>query len=105
MTLRTAWHRYFLVDHQSGVYQLRHLTAKDLVNQKNGRLYISNLRNLMKYMMDICKAQTNYFDNPTEKQVATMYSNVASQVLTLSNNRRCEEFLWHTHVRNVTKEL
>ena len=104
MTLRTAWHRYFLVDHQSGVCQLRHLTAKDLVNQKNGRRNISNLKNLMKYMINICKAKNLYFDNPTEKQVSTMYSNAASQVLKLSNNRRCEAFSWHTHVRNITKE-
>ena len=59
----------------------------------------------MKYMINICKAQTNYFDNLTEAQVATMYSNVSSQVLKLSNNRRCEAFSWHTHVCNVSKEL
>ena len=104
MTLRTAWHRYFLVGHQSDVCQLRHLTAKDLVNQKNGRRNISNLKNLMKYMINIYKAENLCFDNPTEKQVSTMYSNEASQVIKLSSNRRCKAFSWHTHARNVSKE-
>ena len=30
MTLRTAWHRYFLMDHESGVCPLKYLTATDL---------------------------------------------------------------------------
>jgi hypothetical protein len=55
MTLRTAFHRYFLVDHKSGVGPLRFLKASDMCRQKNGRRNISNLKCLMKFMTDICK--------------------------------------------------
>ena len=61
-------------------------------------------KDFMVYLLSL-ETKHNYFDNPTEKQVATMHSNIASQVLKLSKNRRCEAFSWHTHVCNVTKEL
>jgi hypothetical protein len=34
MTLQTAFHRYFLVDHKSGVGQLRYLKESDMCSQK-----------------------------------------------------------------------
>ena len=105
MTLRTAWHRYFLLDHESGVCPLKYLTATDLKKQSNGRRNISNLKMLMKFMTDKCKEKGIFVDKPNEKELDSMYRSVAGDVLSLSNNPRSETFSWHTHVRNVSREL
>ena len=105
MTLRSAWHRYHLMDHESGVCPLRFLTTMDVVKQSNGRRNLSNLKMLMKYMVEKCKEIDCYVDKPSENDVNDMYRKISSQVLRLSNNKRCELISWHTHVRNVNKEL
>ena len=105
MTLRTAWHRYHLVDHESGVCPLKNLTTSDVSKQSNGRRNLSNLKMLMKYMIEKCKQIDCYVNKPSEEQVNEMYRKVASHVLKLSDNKRCELFSSHTHVRKVNKEL
>ena len=64
MTLRSAWHRYHLMDHESGVCPLKFLTATDVVKQSNGRRNLSNLKMLIKYMIDKCKQIDCYIDDP-----------------------------------------
>jgi len=105
MTLRTAWHRYFLMDHESGVCPLKYLTATDLKKQSNGRRNISNMKMLMNFMINKCKEDGIFVENPTEKELDSMYRRVAGSVLCLSNNPRSETFSWHTHVRNVSREI
>ena len=105
MTLRTAWHRYFLCDHESGVCPLKYLTASDMKKQSNGRRNISNLKMLMNFMTDKCREKGIFVDKPNEKELDSMYRSVAGDILSLSNNPRSETFSWHTHVRNVNKEI
>ena len=93
------------MDHESGVYPLRFLTTMDVVKQSNGRRNLSNLKMLIKYMIEKCNEIGCYVDKPSESDINDMYWKVSSQVLRLSNNNRCELFSWHTHVRNVNMEL
>lgn len=105
MTLRSAWHRYHLVDHELGICPMKYLKTTDVVKQPNGRRNISNYKMLMKHMIQKCKEIDCYVDKPSENDVNEMYQKVSSQVLKLSNNKRCELFSWYTHVRNVNREL
>ena len=98
MTLQSAWYRYHLLDHESGVYPLKFLTATDVIEQSNGRRNLSNLKMLIKYMIDKCKQIDCYVADSNENDVNEMNRKVASHVLNLSNNTRCELFSWRTHV-------
>ena len=88
MTLRSAWHRYHLMDHESAVCPLRFLTTIDVVKQSNGRRNLSNLKMLIKYMIEKCNEIDCYVDKPSESDINDMYWKVSSQVLRLSNNKR-----------------
>ena len=57
MTLRTAWHRWFLVDHTNQVCPQRYLSSTDLHNCKNGRRNLSNLKTLMNTMISEAKKE------------------------------------------------
>ena len=103
MTLRTAFHRYFLFDHTSGVGPLKNLEATDMAKQSNGKRNLSSLRGLMKFMVVLLRSTNSYVNEPTEKDVDIMYRKVAGHVLSLSNSPRAELLSWHSHVRNVSK--
>ena len=53
---------------------------------------------LIKYMIDKCKQIDCYVADSNENDVNEMNRKVASHVLNLSNNTRCELFSWRTHV-------
>ena len=92
MTLQSVWHKYHPLDHESGVCPLKFLTATDVIKQSNGRRNLSNLKMLVKYMIDKCKQINFYVADPNENDVNEMYRKVVSHVLKLSNNTRCELF-------------
>jgi hypothetical protein len=92
MTLRAAWHRYFLPDHESCICPLRYLTSTDMANQKNGRRNLSNLKSLMNYMIGNLKDCNKYIEKPNEKEVDMMYREGSGHVLQLTNSPRSECF-------------
>lgn len=105
MTLRSAWHRYFVPDHESGICALRYLTGTDMVKQSNGRRNLASLKMLMNYMIEKLKKDKKYIDKPSEEQVNAMYKHASCHILRLSNSSRSELFSWHTHVRHAHKQI
>ena len=101
MTLRSAWHRYFVPDHESGICALRYLTGTDMVKQSNGRRNLASLKMSMNYMIEKLKKDKKYIDKPSEDQVNAMYKHASCYILRLSNSSRSELFSWHTHVCQV----
>ena len=99
MTLHSTWHRCHLLDNESGVCPLKFLTTSDMIKQSNGRSNLSNLKMLIKYMVDKCKEIDCYVGKPSEKDADEMSGKISSHILGLSNNKSCELVSWYTHVR------
>ena len=105
MTLRTAFHRYFLFDHKLSVCPLKNLTSPDMAKQPNGKRNLSNLKRLMQFMVRKLKSTDSYINEPREKEVNDMFRKVSGHVFALSNTPRAEMLSWHTHVRKVNKAV
>ena len=90
MTLWTAWHRHYLLDHESEVCPLKFLMTSDMIKQSNGRRNLFCLKMLIKYMVNKCKVIDCFVDTPSEKDVDETYLGVLSYILSLSNNKRYE---------------
>ena len=106
MTLRTAWHWWFLEDHKNQVCPLRYLTSTDLHNCKNGRRNISSMKTLMNAMVSEAKKKNVYVDKPTEEQVGHMFQVASGKLFSLTENKRAETLSWHTYIRylNIKKK-
>ena len=64
--------RYHLMDHELGVCPLRFLTKMDVVKQSNGQINLSNLKMLIKYLIEKWKEIDCYADKPSENYVNDM---------------------------------
>ena len=106
MTLRTAWHRWFLVDHTNQVCPLRYITSTDLHNCKYGRRNISNLKTLMNTLISEAKKKKVFIDNPSKEQLDDMFNLVSGKLFSLTENSRAETLSWHTYIRylNIAKK-
>ena len=103
MTLRTAWHRWFLVDYSNKVCPLRYLTSTDLHNCKNGRRNISSLKTLMNAMILEARKKQVYVDKPNEEQLDSMFKVASGKLFSLTENTRAETLSWHTYIRYLNK--
>ena len=83
---------------------MRELRSSDVRAAKNGRRNLSSLKSIMNFMIAEAKRQKIYSDNPDEEEVDTMFKNVSGAVLSLSHNKRCETFSWHSFSSAVAKE-
>ena len=102
--LRNIWKRWFLCDHGNKICPLRELKSRDVRKAKNGRRNLSALRTLMNFMIDQAKRQKNYTDNPNEEELDYMFHRISWAVYSLTNNKRCETFSWHSFSSAVAKE-
>ena len=73
MTLRGALHRYFLPDTKNEICATRHFHACDVANIKNGKIILSGLHHLMKFMMNELKKKNKFYDKPTNEQIDMIY--------------------------------
>ena len=103
MTLRTAFHRYFLFDNKLGIFPLKNIEPSDMAEQPNGKRHISNLKRPMQFMVLILKSTYSYINEPSVKEVNDMFRKVSGNVFALSNSPSAEMLSWYTHVRKVNK--
>ena len=62
---------------------------------------ISEYRKLIHFMIDEAKRMKCYEDHPDEDQLQSMYEMICNSIFKLSNNPRCENFLWSTHAKHL----
>jgi hypothetical protein len=103
MTLRNAWHRWFILDGSKKVCALRHLTGTDLQECKNGKRNISSLKVLMNEMIAHLKSINKYIDKPASEEVDIMYKHACGKLLELTENPRAELLSWHRFIRVLHK--
>lgn len=101
MTLRNAFHRYFLPDTKNKICPLRYLHTCDVANLKNGKRILSSLHILFKFIINELKNKNKFYDNPTDQQLDTMYKVGSGCILSFSKNNRAESFSWRTHYKNL----
>jgi len=101
MTLKTAWFRYHLNDNKYNLCAMKYLTVTDVYKVNNGRQKLSEYRKLMHFMIDEAKRMKCYEDHPDEDQLQSMYEMICNSIFKLSNNPRCENFLWSTHAKHL----
>ena len=101
MTLRNAFHRYFLPDTKNQVCPFKFFQSCDVANIKNGRRILSSLNTLMKFMIDELKKKNKFHNDPTEEQVDTMYRECSGYVFSITSSHRAESFSWRTHYKNL----
>ena len=73
MTLRTAWHQWFLEDHKNQVCPLRYLKSTDLHNCKNGRRNISSMKTLMNAMISEAQKKMCMSINQLKSKLVTCF--------------------------------